>query len=116
MSMRMGWLLLLAVLVGPGLTLLTPQSVDAQPTVFRTVTVNCNAPGQTITNALKRYVPRKRSAHQLISGTCNENIDIFRDDVTPPRQTPPPRSMGQQRPTTPSISTDGERVTAGIAH
>ncbi len=80
MSMRMGWLLLLAVLVGPSLMLLTPQSVDAQPAVFRTVTVNCGAPGQTIANALRRQVVGG-GLLVLISGTCNEHVDIFRDDV-----------------------------------
>ena len=79
MSMRMGWLLL-AVVVGPGLTL-TSQSVEAQPIVYRTVTVNCNAPGQSITNALKRYVPGNGLLINF-SGTCNENIDILRDDIT----------------------------------
>ena len=80
MKTRMGWLLLLAVLVGPGLTL-TAQSVEAQPIVYRTVTVNCNAPGQSITNALKRYVPGNGLLINF-SGTCNENIDVLRDDIT----------------------------------
>ena len=80
MRMRIWWLLLLAVLMGPGLMLLTPPQVGAQPVVFRTVTVNCGTPGQTIANALKRQVVGG-GLLVLISGTCNEHVDIFRDDV-----------------------------------
>ena len=76
----MGWLLL-AALVGPGLMLQTAGTVEAQPIVYRTVTVNCNTPSQSITNALKRYVPGNGLLINF-SGTCNENIDILRDDIT----------------------------------
>ena len=80
MKMRMGWLLLLTALMAPGLMLLTPPPVDAQPVVFRTVTVNCGTPGQTIANALKRQVVGG-GLLVLVSGTCTEHVDIFRDDV-----------------------------------
>src|SRR5262245_20965670 len=53
----------------------------AQPIVVRTVNVNCNVAGQTIANALKRQVVGGALLVK-ISGTCNEHVDIFRDDVT----------------------------------
>jgi hypothetical protein len=103
----MGWLLLLAVLVGPGLTLLAPGRLDAQPTVYRAVTVNCNA-GQSITNALKRYVPGNGLLINF-SGTCNENIDILRDDITI-RGTTPTATINGTNNTDQVIAIDGKRV------
>ena len=76
----MGWGLLLVLLAAPGLMLLSSRSVDAQPVVFRTVIVNCGTPGQTITNALRRQVVGG-GLLVLVSGTCNEHVDVFRDDV-----------------------------------
>jgi len=73
-------ILLLSAVGGSGLSLLAPGSVDAQPIVQRTVSVNCNA-GQTIANALKRYVMGTGLLIN-ISGTCNEHVDILRDDIT----------------------------------
>ena len=69
------------MLVGGGLILLAPGRVDAQPIVVRTVNVNCGVAGQTIANALKRQVIGGGLLVK-ISGTCNEHVDIFRDDVT----------------------------------
>src|SRR5262245_42797946 len=81
MRMRMGWLLVVAALTGPSLMFLMPGQADAQPILYRAVNVNCNVAGQSITNALKRYVPGNGLLINF-SGTCNENIDIFRDDIT----------------------------------
>jgi hypothetical protein len=103
----MGWLLLAAALVGPGLMFLTARTVEAQPIVYRTVTVNCNTPGQSITNALKRYV----SGNGLLinfSGTCNENIDILRDDITIHGTTPTATINGPNN-TDSVIQLDGAR-------
>jgi hypothetical protein len=106
--MRMGWWRLLAVLAGPSLMLLTPRLADAQPIVYRTVTVNCNAPGQSITGALRRYV----AGYGLLinfSGTCNENIDIVRDDITI-RGTTPTATINGTSNTDQVIAIDGKRV------
>jgi hypothetical protein len=99
--------MLLAVLAAPGLMALTPDRVDAQPIVYRAVTVNCNVPGQSITNALKRYVPGNGLLINF-SGTCIENIDIFRDDITIHGTTPTATINGPNN-TDSVIGIDGAR-------
>jgi Right handed beta helix region len=59
---------------------LGPTPAAAQPITFRTVVVNCAVAGQTITSALKRQVVGQGLLVR-VSGTCNEHVDIFRDDV-----------------------------------
>lgn len=56
------------------------QPADAQPIPVRTVNVNCGQPGQTIAAALRRQVLGGGLVVN-ITGTCNEHVDIFRDDV-----------------------------------
>jgi hypothetical protein len=59
---------------------LRPVPAAAQPITFRAANVNCAQAGQTITNALRRQVAGQGLLVR-ISGTCNEHVDIFRDDV-----------------------------------
>jgi hypothetical protein len=60
--------------------LLAAGRADAQPIVLRAVNVNCGQPGQTIAAALRRQVVGGGLVVN-ITGTCNEHVDIFRDDV-----------------------------------
>jgi hypothetical protein len=83
----MGWMLLLAAIVGSGPMLFTVKPADAQAVVYRTVSVNCAITGQTVANALKRHVVGGGLLVQ-ISGVCEENISILRDDVTLRGMTP----------------------------
>ena len=81
MTMRTGagWILLVAVTLAAGL-LLVPARADAQAIAVRMVNVNCGLPGQTIAGALRRQVVGGGLVVN-ITGTCNEHVDIFRDDV-----------------------------------
>src|SRR4029434_5824479 len=106
MRLRLAGGLVLAV-VGSGLTLLAPGRLDAQPTVYRTVTVNCNA-GQSIANALKRYVQGNGLLINF-SGTCNEHIDLLRDDITI-HGTAPTATINGTNNTDQVIAIDGKRV------
>jgi hypothetical protein len=80
---RAGRMLLLAVgtIAALALQALLPGRAEAQPMVFRAVNVNCAVPGQTIANALRRQV-LGQGLIVRVSGTCNEHVHIFRDDVT----------------------------------
>src|SRR5262245_11622276 len=82
MTTRMRGMLLMAVGTMTALAslALAPGRAEAQPMVVRTVNVNCGVAGHTIANALRRQVVGGGLVVR-ISGTCNENVDIFRDDI-----------------------------------
>jgi len=78
LSLATRGMLIVSALVAAALAL--SQPAEAQPIPVRTVTVNCSQPGQTIAAALRRQV-LGGGLIVNISGTCNEHVDIFRDDV-----------------------------------
>jgi len=102
----------------PSLLRLRPTSIGlvvlafaaAQPLVAEAVTVNCSA-GQTITQALALSGGGAGPKQLVItvSGNCNENVVIARDDVTINTNGVVPATITAQNAGLPTIQLDGAR-------